>query len=85
MYTDDKRIMGVLIRMSAGGFCWELGDYKLAVGHEAMKVLCGWLSKLWSLFGYPKYQGPYENRDPKRDHNFDNQPFRAKGFKGPSV
>ena len=34
----------------------------------------GWLSKLWSLFGYPKYEGPYYNRDPKRDHNFDKQP-----------
>ena len=36
--------------------------------------LYGWLSKLWSLFGYPKYQVPYYNRDPKRDHNFDNHP-----------
>ena len=25
----------------------------------------GWLSKLWSLFGYPKYWVPYCNRDPK--------------------
>ena len=24
------------------------------------------------FLGYPKYQGPYFNRDPKRDHNFDN-------------
>ena len=29
--------------------------------------LYGWLSKLWSLLGYP-------NRDPKRDHNSDNHP-----------
>ena len=35
----------------------------------------GWLSKLWSLFGYPKYSGPYYSRDPKRDHNFDNHPY----------
>ena len=35
----------------------------------------GWLSKLWPLFGYPKYLVPYYNRDPKRDHNFDNHPF----------
>ena len=35
-------------------------------------IICGWLSKLWSLFGYPKYQVPYYNRDPKRDHNLDN-------------
>ena len=25
----------------------------------------GWLSKLWSVFGYPKYSVPYYNRDPK--------------------
>ena len=28
----------------------------------------------WSLFGYPKYEVPYYNRDPKRDDNFDNHP-----------
>ena len=38
----------------------------------------GWLSKLWSLFGYPKYEGPYYHRDPKRDHNFDNNSKRSK-------
>ena len=32
----------------------------------------GWLSKLWALFGYPKYKVPFYNRDPKRAHNFDN-------------
>ena len=26
------------------------------------------------FFGYPKYEVPYFNRDPKRDHNFDNHP-----------
>ena len=35
----------------------------------------GWLSKLWSLFGYPKYQVPYYIRDPRRDHNFDHRPY----------
>ena len=39
--------------------------------------LYGWLSKLRSLFGHPKYQVPYHNRDPKRDHNFDNHPYKA--------
>ena len=34
----------------------------------------GGVSKLWSLFGSPKL-GPYYNRDPKRDHNFDNPPY----------
>ena len=37
----------------------------------------GWLSKLWSRFGYPKYQVPYYNRDPKRAHNCDNHPDLA--------
>ena len=35
----------------------------------------GWLSKLWSLFGHPKYQVPYYNRDSKGDHNFDIHPY----------
>ena len=35
----------------------------------------GWLSKLWSLFWYPKYWVPHYNRDPKRDHYFDNHPY----------
>ena len=39
-----------------------------------------WLSKLWPLFGYPKYQVPYYNRDLKRDHNFDNHPYRDHGL-----
>ena len=45
-------------------------------------MLGGWLSKLWSLFGYPKYWVPYYNKDPKRDHNFDNHPGcgRVKGM-----
>ena len=29
----------------------------------------GWLSESWSL------QVPYSNRDPKRDHDFDNHPY----------
>ena len=31
--------------------------------HRVAKVL-GWLSKLWSLFGYPEYLVPYYTRDP---------------------
>ena len=43
---------------------------------EAVYVyIYGGLSKLWCLFGYPKYWVPYYNRDPKRDHNFDNHPY----------
>ena len=36
---------------------------------------CGWQSKTGSLFGYPKYKVPYYDRDPKRDHKFDNHPM----------
>ena len=39
----------------------------------------GGLSKSWSLFGSPKLGpvlGLYYNRDPKRDHNFDNPPHK---------
>ena len=35
----------------------------------------GGLSKLGSLFGYPEYEVPYYNRDPKRGPNFDNHPY----------
>ena len=29
------------------------------------------------FLGYPNDQSPYYNRDPKRDHNFDNHPHVA--------
>ena len=29
------------------------------------------------IFGCPKYEVPYYNRDPKRDHNFDNHPHAS--------
>ena len=32
------------------------------------------------FFGSPRYWVPFYNRDPKRDHNFDNHPYR--GYKG---
>ena len=47
-----------------------MGFYRVIRGY---RILCGWLSKLWSLFGYPKYY----NRDPKRDQHFDNHPYRV--------
>ena len=28
-----------------------------------------------SLFGYPKYEVPYYNRDPKKGHNLDKHPY----------
>ena len=27
------------------------------------------------FLGYPKYEVPYYNKDPKRDHDFDNPPY----------
>ena len=27
------------------------------------------------FLGYPKYEVPYYNKDPKKDHNFDNHPY----------
>ena len=41
--------------------------------------LHGWLSKRWSPFGSPKYQVPFDTRDPKGDHNFDNHPHDVCG------
>ena len=41
----------------------------------SMRFLYGWFSKIWSLFGYPTYEVPYYNTDPKRDHNFENHPY----------
>ena len=37
--------------------------------------LYGWLSKLWFVLGYPKYEVAYYNGDPKRHHHFDNHPY----------
>ena len=45
---------------------------------EHLGTIIGWLSKLGSLFGCLKYQVPYYNKDPKRDHNFDNYPILTK-------
>ena len=43
-------------------------------------MVCGWLSKSWSLFGSPKYQVPYSTKDPNRDHNFDNHSYGIDGI-----
>ena len=43
----------------------------------------GWLSKLRSPVGSPKYQVPYYTKDPKRDHNFDNHPNTSVSFARP--
>ena len=39
----------------------------------------GWLPKLWCPFGSPKYSVPYYSMDPKKDHNFDNNPCPCVG------
>ena len=36
----------------------------------------GWLSKLWPLFGYPKFLVPYYKKDRKGTLIFDNHPHR---------
>ena len=40
--------------------------YGILPGYVAVKIMVP--------VGYPKYYVPYYNRDPKRDHNFDNHP-----------
>ena len=39
------------------------------------------------FFGYPKYYVPYYNKEPKRDHNFDNHPSQGSecGFVGTAI
>ena len=45
-------------------------------GTSLFKLASTWMVvKIGSLFGYPKKQSPHYNRDPKRDHNFDNYPL----------
>ena len=36
--------------------------------------------KIMVPFWVPQIIGPYYNRDPKRDHNFDNHPYKATGY-----
>ena len=48
----------------------EVGVGACLWGH--IGVILRWLSKLWSLFGYP-------NRDPKKDRNFDNHLYEDNG------
>ena len=38
----------------------------IIMGYIGIIGLYGWLSKLWSLFGYPEYLVPDYNRDPKK-------------------
>ena len=65
---DIRVILGILEKKMET----TIMDYIGIIGY------IGWLSNLWSLFGYPRYQVPYYNRDPKRDQNFDNQPCKIK-------
>ena len=39
---------------------------------KMVTTLLGLYIPYFSIFGYPKYSVPYYDRDPKRDHNFDN-------------
>ena len=47
-------------------------------GLQGLGLQLGGCQNCGPLFGYPKYSVPYYNRDPKRDHHFDNHPFRDK-------
>ena len=40
----------------------------------------GGCQNLWSPFESPKYFVPYYTKDPKMDHNFDNQPYDSYGI-----
>ena len=42
--------------------------------HPCKKYMCG-CQNYGPFFGYPKYSVPYYNKDPKRDHDFDNHPY----------
>ena len=68
-YGNIRVILG-LYRGSMGDSGEENGNYYNGFN--------GWLSKSWSFFGYPEYSVPYCNRDPKRDHDFDNHPYSLK-------
>ena len=57
------------------GHTGKLDGTKQVLSIDFRAPTSGWLSKLWSLFGYPKYQVPYCNGYPKRDHNFDHDPY----------
>ena len=72
----------VVLKDSAVSRVWEWRKYWALIRMDQVlrqqrlgaDLRLGWLSKSWSLFGYPKYWVPYYIRDPKRDHNFDNGP-----------
>ena len=54
------------ILQDSGEALWSLKAFPVS-------GLCGWLSKLWSLFG-PYYDTAPNSRVPKKDPNFDNHP-----------
>ena len=44
------------------------------LSRDGHRMLYGGLSKLWSPLGSPKYQVQYYDTEPKKGHNFDNDP-----------
>ena len=44
---------------------------------RTQRALYGWLSKLGSPFGSPKYRVPCSTKDPKRDHQFHNHLYHV--------
>ena len=63
------------------GLYWGIMEKKMEttiMGYIGIIGYMGGCQNYGPFLGYPTYQVPYYNRDPKRDHNFDNHPFRPK-------
>ena len=69
--SGGSMVSGARFCCPAGTGWWELTR---ALRVRVPKDVYGWLSKLWSPSGFPKYQVPHYTKDPRRDHDFDNHP-----------
>ena len=72
MYSARKameKLRTEVLDRAAGKFCLANCGAMLSLEYfwalVGKKEIYGWLSKLWSLFGYRTYQVPYYNRDAK--------------------
>ena len=78
----EAKILGPMCQVSDFPFysrkswaCCMFHSWVRHVGNRHAPQLHGWLTELWSLFGYPKYSVPYYSRDQRRHHNFDNHNY----------